>query len=89
MFLIFLHWRFLWILIAVGIFVISLSLSGHSATFFSRRLDSYFLRGIFLMDQIIVARLDGLVVSQRMLLVRTSDYVKDMSKFQHTHVFHM
>ena len=41
------------------------------------------------MDQIIAFRLVGFVVSQRMILVRLSDYVKDMSKFQHTHAFHM
>jgi hypothetical protein len=41
------------------------------------------------MDQIIDSRLDGFVVSQRMILARLSDYVKDMSKFQRTHAFHM
>ena len=43
----------------------------------------------FLIDQIIASRLDGLVVCPRMFLVRLSDYIKDISKFQHTHEFHM
>jgi len=41
------------------------------------------------MDHIIASRLDELVVSQKMFLVRLSDYIKDISKFQHTHTFHM
>ena len=53
------------------------------------RLGWYFLRGIFLMDPIVVSRLDGWMFSQRMFLVRPSDYVNDISKLQHTHAFHM
>ena len=74
----------LWIQTTVGFFV-----TRSVGLVFSRRWDSYFVRGIFLMDQIIAFRLVGFVVSQRMILVRLSDYVKDMSKFQHTHAFHM
>ncbi len=59
-----------------------------SAALVFSRLDLYFLRGIFLID-LIVSRLDGWMFSQRMFLVRPSDYVNDSSKLQHTHAFHM